>query len=105
MSRVTATTVIAEVVDLFLARDIPIEVGVDHQMNGHSLAIEAHPAITTTSAFAGVGAFPQEAGGGLIVQYEACVGHGNTSQDTLDDPIASVVQLIGVNIQRGGKCH
>ena len=62
MGRVAAQAVVTEMVDLLLPRDVPIEVGVDDQVNSHSLAIEAHAAIATTPASAGVRASPQEAG-------------------------------------------
>jgi len=105
MGRVTAATVVTQVIDLLLARDVPVEVGVDHQMDGHCLAVEAHPAIATTSAFARVRAFPQEAWGGLLVQYEAGVGYGNTSQDTFDDHLTTFTELVRGNNQRGVCNH
>ena len=99
VSRVTTESVITEVVDLLLSWDVPIEVGVNHQVDGHSLAVEAHPAIATASASTGVGSVPDKAWGWSIIQHEAGISDGDLGKDTLHDVDTAVVQLTGIDVK------
>jgi len=70
VGRIAVQAVVALVVDLLLARDVTVVVGEHHQMYGDSLAIQTHPAITTTSACAGIRASSEVAGAWFVIEYE-----------------------------------
>ena len=47
---VPTKALVAQVIDLFVAWDVPIEVGVGNQVNGHGVIVEGHAAISPTSS-------------------------------------------------------
>jgi hypothetical protein len=71
MGRIAAQAVVALVIDLFLCRDIPIEMGVDDTVNSRCFPIDGDTAIATASTVARIATSPDVAGAGLIVQDEA----------------------------------
>ena len=99
MLGVAAKTVVAEVVDLLLARDVAVEVGVHHQMYSHCLSVEGHTAITTPSAFTRGRALPDVAGRWPPISHESTIDHHDPFMNALDDAITAIIQLIRVDVQ------
>ena len=90
MQRVAAQAVVALVVDLLFAGDVAVVVGEHHQMYGDSLAIQTHPAITTTSTGTRIGASPEVAGAGFVVEDETGVFDTAAGFDPIKNLISSV---------------
>ena len=99
MLGVAAKTVVAEMVDLFLARDVAVEVEVHYKRYSHCLSIEGHPAITTLSAFTRGRALPDVAGGWPPISHESVIDYHDPFTNALDDAITAIIQLIRVDVQ------
>lgn len=59
--RVPAQPVVAQVIHLFLARDVAKKMSEGHQMGGYGEAIQTHASVTTPSATARGAPLPDEA--------------------------------------------
>lgn len=82
---------IAEVIHLLLGGDVPVEIGVGHQMGCYGLPVERHTSITTTSASTRVGAMPDEAGTGLSIDDETVVNDVCSCVKLLEDLFSAVL--------------
>ena len=76
MLRVPAQSVVAQVVHLFLAGDVPKEMGKAHQMSRYSEAIQAHTSVATPSAIARGAPLPNEARTGTTSNDVAQINDG-----------------------------
>ena len=88
---VAAQPLVAQVVDLLLARDVPEVVGVGHDVRGDGLIIETHAAIATTASRARGRASPEVTWGCLVVDVVAGVFDAAPGIDLGDDLVPSIL--------------
>lgn len=90
MGWITTSPLPTLVVDLFLAGDVAVVMGVDHQMYGDCLTIQTHSAIAPTSACTRIRASPEVAGAGLVIKHESGVFDAAAGFDPIKNLISSV---------------
>ena len=92
MIRVTAETIIAQMVDLFLGRYISKIVGENHYMDSYRGPIEGHAAIATGSSIAGGWPLPDMAGARKSIYLITQVDNGKAGCYLGEDVLSSFVE-------------
>ena len=90
MGWITTSSLPTLVVDLLLAGDVAVVVGVDHQMYGDCLSIQTHPAIAPTPTGTRIGASPEVAGAWFVIEYEPGVFDATAGFDTIQNLVTSM---------------
>ena len=87
---VAAQSLVAQMIDLFLTRDIAEIVCVSYEMCSDGLTIETHTAIPTTSTRARCRPSPEMTWGCLVIYFESSVGNVASGFNLLDDRQATI---------------
>lgn len=95
VERVTAESHVAQMVNLLLAGDVAVVMGVHHQVHSHRLAIQAHAAIATTLAFTGGWSLPDMAQGLHAVDLEAMILEEDPGHHLVEDRFTAIQDVSG----------
>lgn len=87
---IAAQAVIALVINLLLAWDVPEEVCVADDVNSYCLSIEGHAPVSAASSFTGCWSGPEMAGAWLAINDKPHVHDVTASMDAIDGFISSI---------------
>ena len=87
---VAAQAIATEMIDLLLARDVTVVMGVDDDVHCDCLAIKTHTSIATTSTIARVGTSPDVARGRMAIDLMPQVLDLAPVDDLVEDGRATI---------------